>query len=82
MAATLTYLAGPGAHRPAGPAMVPGPGGRAAGHLYPIAGTGTAGFSGDGGPAIHAEAGAASVAVDGQGNLVISDGRRIRLVTG
>src|SRR5262249_27333215 len=31
IAATLTYLAGPGAHRPAGPAAVPCPGGRAAG---------------------------------------------------
>ena len=55
----------------------------AKGHIYTVAGNGTFGFTGDGGPATHAElGGAASVAVDGHGNLVIGDGRRIRLVTG
>ena len=46
----------------------------AAGYIYTIAGTGTAGFSGDGGPATSAElSGPAAVTVDGAGNLVIAD---------
>ena len=53
------------------------------GDIYTVAGNGTYGFSGDGGPATHAAlAVPLGVAVDGQGNLVISDSRRIRLVTG
>jgi len=53
------------------------------GDIYTVAGGGTAGFSGDGGPATSAELSLeVGVAVDGQGNLVISDGRRIRRVTG
>jgi hypothetical protein len=53
------------------------------GHIYTVAGTGGCCFSGDGGPATHAAlAIPAGVAVDGQGNLVISDSIRIRLVTG
>jgi trimeric autotransporter adhesin len=45
-----------------------------AGDIYTVAGTGTGGFSGDGGPATSAElSGPAAVAVDGSGNLVIAD---------
>jgi trimeric autotransporter adhesin len=45
-----------------------------AGDIYTVAGTGTAGFSGDGGPATSAElSGPAAVTVDGAGNLVIAD---------
>ena len=44
------------------------------GDIYTVAGTGTAGFSGDGGPATSAElSGPAAVTVDGAGNLVIAD---------
>jgi trimeric autotransporter adhesin len=55
-----------------------------AGHIYTVAGNGSAGFSGDGGPATSAELFAPwGVAVDGS-NLVFSDpaNNRIRLVTG
>ena len=55
-----------------------------AGDIYTVAGTGTGGYSGDGGPATSAElAGPAGVAVDGSGNLVIADAfnNRIRAVT-
>jgi len=51
--------------------------------IYTVAGTGTAGCSGDGGPATHAELAApGGVAVDGNGNLVIADqdNQRIRVV--
>ncbi len=51
--------------------------------IYTVAGDGTAGFSGDGGPAIKAELGfAVAVAVDGSGNLVINDAgnARVRVV--
>ena len=54
-----------------------------AGDLYTVAGAGTSGFAGDGGPATAAElSGPEAVAVDGAGNLVISDtgNQRIRLV--
>jgi trimeric autotransporter adhesin len=45
-----------------------------AGNIYTVAGTGTAGFSGDGGPATGAELnGPAGVAADGAGNLLIAD---------
>jgi hypothetical protein len=56
-----------------------------AGDIYTVAGTGTAGFSGDGGPATSAEFFRPdSVAVDpGTGNLAVSDtdNVRVRLVT-
>ena len=49
--------------------------------IYTVAGNGTPGFSGDGGPATHAELGGpGSVAVDPAGNLVIADSPRIRVV--
>jgi hypothetical protein len=54
-----------------------------AGDLYTVAGNGTAGFAGDGGPATSAKLdGPASVAVDSAGNLVIADwaNSRIRVV--
>ena len=53
-----------------------------AGDIYTVAGTGTPEFSGDGGPATHAElASPGAVAVDGPGSLVISDtgNNRIRV---
>ena len=54
-----------------------------AGHIYAVAGDGTGGFGGDGGPATRAELGTLEgVAVDGRGNLVIADtsNNRIRVV--
>jgi hypothetical protein len=54
-----------------------------AGGIYTIAGTGTAGYSGDGGPASEAELDRPDgVAVDGTGNMLISDtlNNRIRVV--
>jgi hypothetical protein len=54
-----------------------------AGQLYPVAGDGTEGFSGDGGPARKAELNACDgVAVDHAGNLVIGDtlNNRVRVV--
>ena len=53
------------------------------GHIYTMAGTGTAGFSGDGGPATSAELNFPERATVGPaGNLVISDGfnNRVRVV--
>ena len=52
-------------------------------HIYTVAGTGTLGFSGDGGAATSAElAGPDQAAVDGAGNLVIADSgnNRVRVV--
>jgi sugar lactone lactonase YvrE len=44
------------------------------GHIYTVAGNGRHGFSGDGGPATHAELlGPDAVALDGAGNLVLTD---------
>ena len=54
-----------------------------AGDIYTVAGDGTAGFSGDGRPATHAELlGPRAVTFDGAGNLVIADteNARIRVV--
>ena len=46
-----------------------------AGDIYTVAGNGTSGYSGDGGPARDAELGfLQAVTVDGAGNLVLSDG--------
>jgi hypothetical protein len=56
-----------------------------AGDIYTVAGTGKAGFSGDGGPATSAEVDyPVGVAADGAGNLIISDvnNRRVRVVAG
>ena len=51
-----------------------------AGHIYTVAGTGTSGFSGDGGPATRADlAHPDGVAVDGAGNLVIADASNNRM---
>jgi hypothetical protein len=54
-----------------------------AGHIYTVAGDGTGGFSGDGGPATSAGLfNPSAVAVDGAGNLVIADtlNSRVRVV--
>jgi hypothetical protein len=57
-----------------------------AGRLYTLAGNGSAGFRGDNGPARDAEFdfpfGAAAVAFDGSGNIVVADGgnNRVRLI--
>jgi sugar lactone lactonase YvrE len=54
-----------------------------AGHIYTVAGNGTVGFAGHGGPATRAKlSGPYGVAVDAAGNLVIADygNRRIRVV--
>ncbi len=54
-----------------------------AGDIYTIAGDGTAGYSGDGGPALSASLFAShAVAVDNTGNVIISDGgnSRVRVV--
>jgi hypothetical protein len=52
-------------------------------HIYTVAGTGTQGYSGDGGPATQAALRLpTAVIVDGQGNLVIADqgNNRVRVV--
>ena len=53
----------------------------------PVAGTGTCGYAGDGGPAIDAQIHATGIAVDRDGNIVLADQfnyrvRRIDAVTG
>jgi trimeric autotransporter adhesin len=56
-----------------------------AGHIYTVAGDGTAGYSGDGGPATAAELNApGGLTVDPAGNLVIADTEndRVRVVAG
>jgi hypothetical protein len=60
------------------------------GDIYTVAGNGTSGFSGDGGPATTGELSLSlsgpseGLAVDAAGNLLISDGgnSRVRMVTG
>jgi hypothetical protein len=55
----------------------------AAGDIYTVAGDGTGGYSGDGGPATAAQfTNPISTAVDGSGNLVITDtnNQRVRVV--
>jgi len=54
-----------------------------AGDIYAVAGTGRAGFAGDGGPAVRSALDRpAGVAVDGRGDLVVADtgNSRVRLV--
>ena len=56
-----------------------------AGHIYTVAGTGRAGFSGDGGPATRARLStfySAGVSADGSGNILVVDGGngRIRMI--
>ena len=56
-----------------------------AGNIYTVAGTGTPGFSGDGGPAASGEIGhPEGVAATPAGELIIADtyADRVRLVTG
>jgi len=53
----------------------------AAGVITTVAGNGSVGSSGDGGPALSAQVVASSVAVDGMGNLFVGDGNsRIRKI--
>jgi hypothetical protein len=55
------------------------------GDIYTVAGDGTAGFSGDGGPATSAELDVPNgVAVDASGDLLIADpgNQRVRMVAG
>jgi uncharacterized protein (TIGR03437 family) len=53
------------------------------GMITTVAGTGTAGFSGDNGPAISAQLSSPqAVAVDSSGNLYIGDGNRVRKISG
>ena len=56
-----------------------------AGDIYTVAGNGTGGFSGDGGPAVGAELNhPQGVAVDAAGDLLVADAgsNRIREVAG
>ncbi len=53
------------------------------GHLYSIAGTGAVGFSGDGGPATHAQLSSVAVSLDRNGTMFIADdfSNRVRAVS-
>ncbi len=51
-----------------------------AGDIYGIAGTGQAGYSGDGGPADRAQISSGAVAVDAAGNVLLAGGERVRAV--
>jgi hypothetical protein len=51
-----------------------------AGFIYTVAGNGTAGYSGDGGPATKAELAPEDVSVDSVGNLVLTADQKIRVV--
>ena len=53
-----------------------------AGDIYLVAGDGKSGQTGDGGPATAAGIESQGLAVDGNGNLVLADGSRVRVVAG
>ena len=53
-----------------------------AGDIYLVAGDGKDGQTGDGGPATAAEIESQGVAADGNGNLVLADESRVRVVAG
>ncbi len=50
------------------------------GHIYGIAGTGRAGYSGDGGPARRAQVAAGAVGLDAAGDVLLAVGSRVRMV--
>jgi hypothetical protein len=50
------------------------------GHIYGIAGTGPAGYSGDGGLAVKARVTAATVTLDAAGNVLLGGADRVRVV--
>lgn len=52
------------------------------GDIYLVAGDGTSGQAGDGGPATAAEIESQGITVDGYGNLVLADESRVRVVAG
>ena len=52
-----------------------------AGIVTTVAGNGTSGYSGDGGPATSASVSPEGLAVDSAGNLYIADGSRVRRVS-
>jgi hypothetical protein len=52
------------------------------GDIYLVAGDGTSGQASDGGPATAAEIESQGLAVDGNGNLVLADESRVRVVAG
>jgi hypothetical protein len=52
------------------------------GDIYLVAGDGTSGQTGDGGPSAAAEIESQGLAVDGNGNLVLADVTRVRVVAG
>jgi hypothetical protein len=51
-----------------------------AGDIYTVAGAGKPGYSGDGGPGTTAQIQPLAITVDGNGNLVIGDTQRVRVV--
>ena len=51
-----------------------------AGQTYTVAGDGTWGHTGDGGPATAAEIGVTTIATDASGNLIIAGGNYVRVV--
>jgi hypothetical protein len=53
-----------------------------AGNIYTVAGTGVAGFTGDGGPASHADLSFPTAVVAGGQALLVADNRRVRLISG
>jgi trimeric autotransporter adhesin len=54
----------------------------ATGNIATVAGNGTSGFSGDGGPSLNAQIGAGALGADGQGNIYFVDqGDRIRVLS-
>ena len=53
-----------------------------AGNIYTVAGAGITGFSGDGGPAVHADLDFPTAVVATGNDLLIADNRRVRMISG